>query len=331
MKKVIVSESQTKQMIKLYIDEQASAQPNPQQIVTRTALPPYTVNLGGTTFNSGQITLNPQATQSLENGINQIIDYIKNKKLSNYTIIITGGESQVKNQSQYSVQGSLATARANEIKNYITPILMRTFNVTPNIQINPPVIGSTPYKPGDQNNPQLKEKYEKEQFVSVSVVVNAAVETIQCLVGLKITVDYKKEWCYGPNGQKKSDQSLCHECNEAVFELSANGIPIQGRNGTTQINLNNGNWPDLGGSRSWTGTITDSMAQSILKNNDKIILSWKCLLEHCHGDIPHIIIQNQQNETLFNDWPIQRGGKLNLSDGPKIILVLDKCGKPIKS
>lgn len=127
-----------------------------------------TINFGDT-FASGQSRLTPEFESSVSTKVQEIVEFIKGKKLNSANIIIQPGESQVTNQPPFSTVGSLAMARANSIRDYLNKVLPKLLSFTPNITISRPIIGSTPYSRGDNKNDS---RYRAEQFVNVIVDVS---------------------------------------------------------------------------------------------------------------------------------------------------------------
>lgn len=158
--KVILSEGQVKRLInELSINEQ-------------TVVTPFTVDFGNG-FESGQFKMSPNYEQVVIGKVQQIMDYIKGKNLKDFKIVITPGESQVTNQPPYQEKGSLAMARATELKNYLTPIFQKSLPTPVVIEITKPIIGQTPWDPktGKKDDP----KYKEEQFVKASIVLTTQV------------------------------------------------------------------------------------------------------------------------------------------------------------
>ncbi len=123
-----------------------------------------------------KVVLSTELAQNFESGkavvdekaIQQELDEIRAWAQSNpnrkYKVVIVAGESQVTNQPGYEKKGSLAQFRANEMK--------RRFEKELDVPVEAEVeIGKTPYTKG-KSNPKDPE-YKKEQFVRVSIVVQA--------------------------------------------------------------------------------------------------------------------------------------------------------------
>lgn len=112
-------------------------------------------------FSSGQTSL--ENSPELIQNIQELKNYIKNKKLSKYKIKIIASESQVPNQSPYKNPGSLAAARASVIKNIVNKLGLDNIEIITQI-------GNTPYKSGIDNPKDVK--YENDQFVKLEISIN---------------------------------------------------------------------------------------------------------------------------------------------------------------
>ena len=132
----------------------------------------YTDNFGDN-FESGKYQLSPNFLQSINDKIIKLVQFVKGKKLKNFKIIITPGESQVTNQPGFERQGSLAEARAHSLENYLNQILPKMLEgYSPKIEVTKPVIGKTPYNKQTDYKDRNSQKYKNEQFVKVSVVLD---------------------------------------------------------------------------------------------------------------------------------------------------------------
>ena len=124
----------------------------------------------GNLFESGRYDFNPEYLSTVNNKIKQISEYINGKKLKDFKIVIEPGESQVPNQSPFERVGSLAEKRGEVLKAYLEQSLLPLIQgVKPEIVVNHPVIGETPWDPSKGKDAQ---EYKKEQFVNVNVVLN---------------------------------------------------------------------------------------------------------------------------------------------------------------
>ena len=162
MRNIILTEGQIKRVIDIVINEQSQ-----QPIVT-----PFTVDFGNG-FESGQFKMSPNYEQIVNGKVQQILDYIKGKNLKDFKIVITPGESQVTNQPPFQEKGSLATARATELKNYLTPIFQKSVSTPIVIEISKPIIGQTPWDP--KTSKKDDPKYKTEQFVRASIVLTTQI------------------------------------------------------------------------------------------------------------------------------------------------------------
>lgn len=174
-KKVVrLTESQLRLMINRVINEQTA--PVAQNNETPTIV--FTVDFG-TTFQSGQYELNTSNQQEINNKVTQLVNFIKDKQLKDFKVVIYPGESQVTNQPPFDkVKGSLAAKRGEILKTYLGPILQRSLNITPTIDVAPPKIGDTPYGgpgSGDSKNTEKIKLYTIEQFVKVSIVISGQI------------------------------------------------------------------------------------------------------------------------------------------------------------
>lgn len=168
--KIIITEDQLEKIIVNYdwkLFEQST--PTIQQ-------KKFPTQMLGTMFGYGKY-VSPEVKQHIINLKPQIEQFIKESDSRQFYVTITAGESLVTNPPGFEVKGSLALARANEIKKYFQEIFPEL--VKNNILIiNSPktikdvTIGTTPYKQysNQQNDPILKPKYEKEQFVNFDIV-----------------------------------------------------------------------------------------------------------------------------------------------------------------
>jgi len=268
LKKVVLTESQIKNLISKIVLEQSSNR-------TEKITIPLNVN-----WKEGYWKLRPEQLEILKTQVQPMIDFInKHTNLSDGLI-------------------------QNE----------------PDIPEATPIIGDTEYKPfsttlrKDKNNRIINqadhdfyrsnlENYRKEQFVRAVLSLK---KDYRCLVGLQITVGY--------------DNNGTHHCDEAIFELRMNGVPVG------VVNLNNGEADVYGfspktnpnvqsiighlspeeqnqrkeyfvklhkefealgrktdgmykGFRSQTVVVDDAKARSIIKDGDEIILSMKPLVD----------------------------------------------------
>jgi len=161
MKKIVLTEEQVKRIFDKIISEQAAPTQNNNGGLT--------VDFG-TNFQSGQFQLDTSKQGDINNKVLQIVDFIKDKKLKDFKVVITPGESQVTNQAPFQQPGSLAAKRGEILKAYLQPILQKNLNISPIIEVSAPIIGKTPYVRGNNKNDP---KYVAEQFVKATIVLTA--------------------------------------------------------------------------------------------------------------------------------------------------------------
>jgi hypothetical protein len=156
MKTLILTENQIRRVIDNIINEQKS----------NTSV--FSVNFQNA-FGSGQYNFTPEYKNIVNDSVEKIDQFIKNKKITNFKLVITPGESQVPNPKDFSEKGSLAKKRAEVLAGYLNIVLPK-LGIETNVEIANPVIGKTEWSSSeDRNDP----KYTKEQFVNVSVVLTA--------------------------------------------------------------------------------------------------------------------------------------------------------------
>lgn len=129
---------------------------------------PFTIDFE-TAFPSGQYNFTPKYMNVVNDSVTKISDYIKGKNLKDFKLVITPGESQVPNPKGFEQKGSLAMKRAEILKKYLETSLPPILNMSPQIEISAPVIGTTKW---DDRLGKDNDVYKKEQFVKVSVVLN---------------------------------------------------------------------------------------------------------------------------------------------------------------
>ncbi len=112
----------------------------------------------GNFFESGQYKLNNSV--QLQNAIREIKEFISNYDQNKVKLDIVAGESKVPNPKGFEEEGSLAMARANEIKKYLENELGIKINT---IETK---VGDTPWVPEKGRD---HEDYKKEQFVNLNI------------------------------------------------------------------------------------------------------------------------------------------------------------------
>ena len=118
----------------------------------------------GENFNSGEKTLTDK--EGLVKNIKDIKQWCVGKNLKNFKIVITASESQVTNPKGFEKPESLARARAEAIEKLVSNLGFGKIEIDTEV-------GPTAYKAGVDNPDDLK--YKREQFVTVSIVVENSV------------------------------------------------------------------------------------------------------------------------------------------------------------
>jgi hypothetical protein len=93
MRTLILTENQIKRVIDNIINEQ------------NTNSSVFTVNFQNA-FGSGQYNFTPEYEKIVNDAVEKIDQFVKNKKLSNFKLVISSGESQVPNPEGFSEKGS---------------------------------------------------------------------------------------------------------------------------------------------------------------------------------------------------------------------------------
>ena len=289
-----------------------------KKTITTTAQPKK-IPLGSQTFPSGQFDLRFLNTNVINAIKPQIDEYFKQfPENQSINVQVSASESKVPNQKGFNV-GDLSQRRGDTITNYLKTILPKNANY---LQVNN--LGAI----GPEWNPSLTKDfsgYTNSQSITIDLSVQGEKsETVDCLVDLKITLDYKREWCYSTpidslNSVRWNDESKCHQCSDAIFILYANGIALN-----PPINLDNGN---DGGSRGGVATITKEQALTILNGKNEIILSIGCFYDDCHADPAHLTITNNKGQELFQGFTSH--GNKRLGKTPEFLMTLNKCGEVI--
>jgi hypothetical protein len=122
------------------------------------------------TFPSGQFDEKYINASEFKNKMDAIYHFIQSFQNTKLEITVVGGESQVTNPKEFPEKGSLATKRCQIISQKIKESLQMNHVDLQNItfKVGQPVIGSTPYKKGDNPNQQA---YTNEQFIRVTISV----------------------------------------------------------------------------------------------------------------------------------------------------------------
>jgi hypothetical protein len=184
MKKVVsITEADLKRIVKKVLKEQAQSQPS---VYTSSTFKPRNYgslfDLGKYQDESGKIR------QAIEKDKQSIVDFMNSQDKASFTAKIDAGESLVTNPVEFKQKGSLALARAKTIFGILNDVYADLIAdkklkiVMPNI--GEVVIGKTPYKSGDQNDPSKLEQYKKEQYVSMSLEGQG--KTLKCNTPLPV-------------------------------------------------------------------------------------------------------------------------------------------------
>lgn len=212
--------------------------------------------------------------------------------------------------------GELAKRRAETLKKYLED-KFKSFVDSGILKIYPefknPIIqiGKQEYDPTKGDKPNDK-KYEGDRWVAAEFKV---FPSRKCLASLVIEVSYKKEKSDEPRYKCRGN----HRCNDAVFDILINDIPIG------KANLNN---EDTGGDKtSGKIGISSQLIDRILQNNsDEIELAIKCASSNCHSSTPEVLVYNTLTKLLLFDGcaaPIAGRG----DSTKKVILVMNPCGR----
>jgi hypothetical protein len=163
MKTLILTENQIRRVIDNVINEQSNNQST------------FYVDFSNA-FDSGQYNMNPDYKDIVNQNVMKITNYIQDKKLTNFQLEIQGGESQVPNQINPETnvrfgKGELAKKRGDILKAYLMSVLPKILGYTPTIEVKNTIIGPTKWDGKNKDS----QKYRKEQFVKVSVVIKSGV------------------------------------------------------------------------------------------------------------------------------------------------------------
>jgi hypothetical protein len=226
MKKIILTETQLKRVANALIGEQIllkeDAVKTVNSVVDFKAL-----------WAPGKWKLTTEQQANAKSKLIEITKFLQDHNGSDVTIQIEAGESRVTNYDREvggDVQlaaGELSKRRGEEFVNYLKSFFQQMvgslITKVPNIPPPKTIVGTTPYnrEAGDAKNPAMLEKYSKEQFVRAVITTEKEYE---CTVGMSVTIGY-----YPSKAKNRT-----HFCDEAIFELRMNGVPVG------EVNLNNG-------------------------------------------------------------------------------------------
>ena len=278
-------------------------------------------------FQSGTYTLNK--TSDIDNAINEIIKEFPNG--AKISITVESSESKVPNKTVINPNtkkpmnaGELSGLRLRVVKQYLES------KKIPNITFT--YVDKGAQGPDWDGVNGRDQKYKDWQYVKLKI--NATGNdtgggggNIDCLSDLRITVDYRKEV------KTVDGKTVQHQCNDAIFMLTANGIPVKNLDRNDNfIDLNNRN---DGRNRYSNLLITRDNAKEILAiNNKEIKLIVYCMSNHdvkgCHSDPLLIGIKNGKGEVIMEPKYITIGQGLKYQGG-KHIMTLDPCGKVLSA
>jgi hypothetical protein len=328
MKNFIISENEKKRILNLHIEANKKNylfENEETSTVSNIKLPLSYI------FQPGKYILTQPIIDEIKKNFEKIIQFVGQNKNKKIYLTIESSESQVTNyDTEVSPaiplnKGDLAKKRTEQLTKILTN-LIKKYKV--DIVITQPkiLIGNTKYVKGidDPKDP----KYKKEQYINIILFAEKTINSIKpitsdCLIGLDITLDYKRSYCYEEdNVTKKKDQSHCHQCDDALFYVYINDVLIHNKNGQNFISLNNGY--DGGDVSTQLITIDKKLSNEIFNstNENKVPIKLVCAIENkkCHIQSPKLTI-SKQNKIIFNDWPTSK-----LNDTETIIGYIDKCG-----
>ena len=161
---------------------------------TATTFPEQNV---GNQFNFGEYQSNV-VKNSIAALKPKIYEFIKNSGGKQFIVNVNAGESNVTNPKGFEEKGSLALARANSVKQYfqeIFPDLIKngTLIIKVPADASKVAFGKTPYDKtkGDYNNPQKRELYNKEQFVTFDIQGSGQVENVESICDWEASITGK--------------------------------------------------------------------------------------------------------------------------------------------
>jgi hypothetical protein len=305
-----------------------------RKIVTKT-LEPKQFKLPNNTFQSGKYLEFDKI--GVDNVIQQMNDYLKNYPLNQkINVEIESSESNVPNKSLKNedgkpmAAGDLSRLRGKTMENYLRGKLPKNVNlVIKDLGAQGPSWSPSKTATAEQirqlaNDPS----YTQWQYVTFNIVGGGEKKEEYCDLGFSIIIDYREEWCK-PN----KDESLCHKCNNAVFRMFANDIPLQTSDGSYNISLNNmlSGYGKSGPSVVRELIVTAEQKKQILeKNPEEIVITYGCALPDCHSDPAHITIINSAGQVLIPGIFLTAGGDRMSSKNPPVpILKLNKCGEKL--
>jgi hypothetical protein len=189
-----------------------------------------TVNFNSV-WRSGYWKLASNQIQNLNNQMKVIQDFLSKNPQTKLSIQVEAGESKVTNADNESggkpvKPGYLSSRRGQSLVNYLNTFFKKLESggmsfTYPEIPKPKTIVGATPYVRG-KDNPK-DSKYTKEQFVRLKVTATSQSE---CLIGLEVMIGWIKD--------------KGHTCDQAIFQLLMNKVPLG------IANLNNGKYDVTG-------------------------------------------------------------------------------------
>ena len=174
--------------------EQAGQQSGGITNTTTTSSTSFPEQNVGNQFNFGEYQSNV-VKNSIAALKPKIYEFIKNSGGKQFIVNVNAGESNVTNPKGFEEKGSLALARANSVKQYfqeIFPDLIKngTLIIKVPADTSKVAFGKTPYDKtkGDYNNPQKRELYNKEQFVTFDIQGSGQVDKVTSICNWKATI-----------------------------------------------------------------------------------------------------------------------------------------------
>lgn len=302
---------------------------NEQQEIVKK-LEPKKFTLPNNTFPSGEFTNFDR--NAVDGVVKQLNDYLKGFPLNQkIEVEVESSESKVPNRGVGLNPGDLSKRRGEELIKYLNGKLPKNVTIkskdlgAQGPKWNPPKNATT-----DQIRDLAKDpQYTKYQYVSFNVLGSGESKEILCDVGFVVTVDYRKEWC-----KPGVDESKCHKCDQAVFYMWANDIPLTTQDGSREINLNNNQGSEASGPSRVVKLVVslEQKNQILSKNPEEILITYGCALRDCHSDPAHITIVNDAGQILLSPMFITTGGKrMSNTEPPVKLLKLNKCGQKISA
>ena len=239
---------------------------------------------------------------------------------------ITASESQVTNTDQEAgatfnqvlEQYQLSRNRATSIQNYLSKVFddwvsKKLISYKPIFQIPEILLGNETYESSLNYKERNDEKYTKDQFVKVEILL---APPQKCLEGLTLSFDYYKT---------KSSTFPCrggHQCDDAIFNLKINNTVIG------KVNLNNGSTgDDVVGRNKFT--VTPQQASEILKGNPGELKVYLVCAQsgRCHSSTPEVTIS--RNNAIVKQFCSPSISEFN-DYSTKLLFKLDVCGNIIQ-